>query len=377
MFLRRNINTIFLMLGNECNLNCKYCLQHPLVTHPISHEINPDIYDFMEQICKENEGHILDIRFWGGEPLVFYPTIQEVVDGVKSKKLPIRFALMTNGKLLNKEMVEYFIKNKINVSISWDGPNVLETRGYDVIKEKKELLFKLPRLFVSAVLSSKAYPKEILEAFQELDDEYREIHNGKHIGINIDDIFNTGDVPEELLDIDYDRVSREIEEMTYHWLKIASDNNGFNESDQYMKDYYINDLFQYAYTFYSDKPGCNNGKWDKYWCVCSNGYSTLNLGIDGKLYPCHNTSHSIGTIYDTYFKYLKNLIKEDLTFQIRDTCKDCEVLSYCLGGCKMVSIENREKTYCKLKKAVFSPVLKILTELGSTLNSIRGDNNGS
>ena len=71
------------------------------------------------------------------------------------------------------------------------------------------------------------------------------------------------------------------------------------------------------------------------------------------------------------------VIKEDITFQNRDICKDCEVLSYCMGGCKMVSKENREKTYCKLKKAVFSPVLKILTELGATLNSIRGDNNGS
>ena len=30
-FLRREIGTIFIMLGNSCNMHCKYCLQHPLV----------------------------------------------------------------------------------------------------------------------------------------------------------------------------------------------------------------------------------------------------------------------------------------------------------------------------------------------------------
>ena len=209
------------MMGNECNLNCRYCLQHPLVHHPISHDINPEIYDFIEQVCKENIEIPVDVRFWGGEPLVFYPIIKEVIKELESRDLPVKFSLMTNGKLLTEEIVDYVIEHNINISFSWDGPNVLNTRGYDVVKEKKDLLFKLPNLYISAVMSSKAYPKEILDAFTELDNEYYAL-KGRHVGINIDDIFNTGDLPEDLLDIDYERVSKEITEMAYHWLDIVS-----------------------------------------------------------------------------------------------------------------------------------------------------------
>ena len=372
-FLRRNINTIFLMMGNECNLNCRYCLQHPLVHHPISHEINPEIYDFIEQVCKENIEIPVDVRFWGGEPLVFYPIIKEVVKELESRDLPVKFSLMTNGKLLTEEIVDYVIDHDINISFSWDGPNVLDTRGYDVVKEKKDLLFKLPNLYISAVMSSKAYPKEILDAFTELDNKYYSL-KGHHIGINIDDIFNTGDLPEDLLDIDYDRVSKEITEMAYHWLDIVSKDIPLDESDQYIKDIYINNLYNYARKFYSDKKGCHNGEWRDPWCCCGNGYTTLDMGIDGKLYPCHNTSHSIGDINTSYFDYLRKLILEDNFNQIRADCKDCEVLAYCHGGCKLVSKENRDKTYCNLKKAVFIPILNLLINLGETLNNLKYDN---
>ena len=47
-YLKRNINTVFLMLGNSCNMNCAYCLQHPLVHKPLTREVNPEIYDFLE-----------------------------------------------------------------------------------------------------------------------------------------------------------------------------------------------------------------------------------------------------------------------------------------------------------------------------------------
>ena len=29
--IKHDINTIFVMLGQQCNLNCKYCMQHDLI----------------------------------------------------------------------------------------------------------------------------------------------------------------------------------------------------------------------------------------------------------------------------------------------------------------------------------------------------------
>ena len=47
-FLKRKVHTVFLMLGNNCNMNCKYCLQHPLVTRQLTNKVNPEIYDFLK-----------------------------------------------------------------------------------------------------------------------------------------------------------------------------------------------------------------------------------------------------------------------------------------------------------------------------------------
>lgn len=361
-FLRRDIDTIFLMMGNECNLNCRYCLQHPLVEHPISHDINPDIYKFIEQVCRENFTIPLNIRFWGGEPLVFLPNIKKIVNELEKRELPVNFSTMSNGKLVTTDLIEYMKLHKFNFAISWDGRNSIQTRGYDAMKDKKDILFRMPNLCLSAVLSSYAYPKQICEDFQQLDEEYFKIHQS-HLRLNIDDIFNTGELPEDLLNINYDRVISEMIDLAS--IFIEDKYNNVNPPEHYAINNYIGKLYDSIKTYYVK----NNGEWNNIWCCCGNGYNTLDMGIDGKLYPCHNTSHSIGTIYDGYFKYLRNLLKEDVTFEHRfdNTCKECPAICYCHGGCKLVSQENRDKTYCNLKKSIIVPVINLLSEFGKEL----------
>ena len=362
-FLRRDIDTIFLMMGNECNLNCRYCLQHPLIDKPISHEINPDIYNFIEQVCKENINIPLDLRFWGGEPLVFFPTIVEVVTEIRKRNLPVKFSTMSNGKLLNEEIVNFLLANNFNFSISWDGRNSIKTRGYDVIANKKDLLFRFSNLYISAVLSAYAYPKEICEDFQSLDNEYYNIHN-KHLMFNVDDIFNTGDLPQDLLDIDYNKISNQILELSAIYLEDKQ--NRMFLKEHYAINTYIGKLYNSIKRYYKRDVI----EWNDQWCCCGNGYTTLNMGIDGNLYPCHNTSHSVGSIYDGYFKYLKNLISEDSTFRHHydNTCTDCPAICYCRGGCKLVSDDNRSKSYCNLKRAIIVPLILLLQEYGKELD---------
>ena len=364
-FLRRDIDTIFLMMGNECNLNCRYCLQHPLVDKPISHEINSDIYDFIEQICRENINIPLDLRFWGGEPLVFFPNIVTVVKEIKNRDLPVSFSTMTNGKLLTSNMMDFFLENNFNFSLSWDGRNSIKTRGYDAIQDKKDLLFRCPDLCVSAVLSAYAYPKQICEDFQCIDNEYFNIHN-KHLRLNVDDIFNTGYLPDDLLNIDYDLVSEQILELSLVYLEDKTNDKWPN--GHYAIDNYIGKLYNNIKNYYVDR----DGQWYNEWCCCGNGYTTLDMDLQGNLYPCHNTSHSIGNINDGYFKYLRKLIREDSTFRHHydNTCKDCLAISYCHGGCKLVSDENRELSYCKLKKSIILPLLTLLEKYGEEVSSI-------
>lgn len=353
-FLPRKINTIFIMLGNSCNMNCRYCLQHPLIHHQIPSKINPDIYDFIRQVAEENGDQKVWLQFFGGEPLLYFNQIREIV---KNTEGLAEYSIITNGRAMTDEMVEFFNTHDMPVTISWNGRNVLQTRGFDVFDPTKSLrrrILRINRLGLSAVMSSKAYPKEIMEAFQEIGDQYYKFHQ-YGIRINIDEIFDTGLDDKDLLDMDYKRVEKEMREMTDTYIKHLEE--GRTED---LKDIYIGNLF------FQIKQYCDSGgTYDRVTCCCGNGYSTLNMDLDGKLYPCHNTSEDIGSIHDSYFQYLRRVIANDDTKERKDICRNCIAVSCCQGGCKLLSDKVRKGSYCRLKKAVFGTVVSALQEYGA------------
>lgn len=158
-YLSRNISTIFIMLGHECNLQCKYCLQHDVLNIILNKDFSEDILDFVMEMANNQPNNIVQIQFYGGEPLVFWDTIVKFVNGIirRGKPRNLRFSMITNGKLLDKDKVTYINDNFDNIAISWDGRNVLKTRGYDVFAENKENIFALKRFAISGVLSAYNY----------------------------------------------------------------------------------------------------------------------------------------------------------------------------------------------------------------------------
>jgi len=109
------------MLGHSCNLNCKYCLQHDVVNVALGETINPNIYYFISDIAR-NQNQRLGLQFYGGEPLVYFDKIKEFIDGLKQNNVPnnVYFSIITNGKLINEEKIEYLNDNFSNVTISWE-----------------------------------------------------------------------------------------------------------------------------------------------------------------------------------------------------------------------------------------------------------------
>lgn len=348
-FLPRKVDCVFIMLGHNCNMNCKYCMQHPIVHQQLCGKINPDIYDFLRQISEEN-GFPVRLQFYGGEPLLYFKNIKEIVEKTKDFCC---YSIITNGRAMTDEMVEFFNQHQFPVTISWDGPNVLKTRGFNSFDEKKPLrrrLLRLERLGLSAVMSSLAYPEEVLEAMQGISDQYMKLH-GYPIRINIDEIFDTGLPDPSMLDVDYDRVRREMADLTK--LYISSIVNNDQKKEDYTKIEYISHMYYVLKNFYGD----HNGTYNRSICCCGNGYSVLNLDLDGNLYPCHNTGLRVGNIHDDYFRYLERIIEGDTTKKRRDMCRECMAVAFCQGGCKLLSDKVLEESYCKLKRAVFTPVL--------------------
>lgn len=364
-FLPLKINTVFIMLGFSCNLNCGYCLQKAIVEVAPKQEINSQIYDFLEQVVTETKATV-HIQFFGGEPLLYWNEIKEIVQELEERQLDVSFGIISNGKALTDEMVKFINARypKFNFTLSWDGQNTIYTRHWDFFKfpDLKYRFMALKQAGISSVFTKFSYPLEVAVAVQELSDEYYKIHK-YYLRANLDTLLDTGFPDRELLKMDFDRVETEFEQIMefYFACKLGKQTAIGHDS---VKVQYAYKILAPIFMYYKHPE--NKLKPRVY---CGNGYSTLNLDLKGNLYDCHNAANICGRIDSNYTDYLCNVVDKDTTRYNLEKCQDCVALAYCRGGCKLMSQEVRDNYYCFLKRAMVTPALKILQAIGENLTN--------
>lgn len=361
-FLKRYIDTIFVMLGTGCNLHCRYCLQQCQELPQLPTEVSPDIIEFIKETSEENlDGYgPLSVHFYGGEPMLYFDKIKEIVE--KTEGMNVQYSVITNGVAITKERAEFMNEHNFAVMISWDGPNVKKTRLYDVLEKNFDNIMSLDNLGLSAVISAESYPRDILEGFNEMDKRYGELHGGRHLAINTDYIFDTGIADKALInEIDYGRVRQECYDLTKEYIEARK--RGEEDLPQYRwQAMFYNDISW----FYSN--GGLEGA-DIMQARCGNGYNVLNMDLGGNLYACHNIFEPIGDIYSSYFSYLSEVIKGDNVIGTHKDCNNCPAVAMCYGGCKLLKRDSKEKkSYCAIRKAVFGGVLDAYIEYGQQLH---------
>lgn len=349
------------MLGSSCNLHCRYCLQQCQEIPTLPTEINPDIYDFIQERCNENDGMPVWIHFYGGEPMIYFDKIKEVVEHTQS--MNVRYSMISNGRALTKEMADYYNEHNFSITISWDGPNVLKTRKYDVLKENHDNVMSLKMLGLSAVLSAESYPKEVTEALGEKLEEHDKLHEGEenvNSMMNLDYIFDTGISDKALIeDINYGRMTSEAYEMTKHYIELLNEDSS---ETAHLKYIWLDQMFCSVSSYYENVDFQENYVAR---ATCGNGYSILNMDLAGNLYACHNIFEPIGDIYTPYYDYLTEVIRSDNSIGVGTKCNDCPAISICHGGCKLIKWGTPEReSYCKIRKAIMGGVLKAYIEYG-------------
>lgn len=345
------IRRIFIMLGNDCNISCKYCVQHPLIQRPLSKEISQELYSYLEKQFKGNNN--LKVTFYGGEPLIYFPAIQSIIE--TKPYLTGHAGIISNGKALNEEMVEFINKWDLTLTISWDGNNSTQTRRFDIMKdpEIRHRLLRVNKLCLSGVLSSCNSLIGLLDDFNNFNKIYSGI-NGKNISINIDPILDTGLTEKDLIHIDYERVAEEIRYLYKLFIEKNFSNCCYTS--------YIYQLLTRMKKYIDTDNEKNDQK-----CSCGNGYTVMNVDLQGNLYQCHNTSKIFGHVTDKDMSsYAKKIDRADITGERRkNICQKCKARYICDGGCKLVPKENMIE-YCKLRKAIYGTLFECVT-------AIRGD----
>lgn len=123
---------LILILTEMCNLRCKYCIysdEYPdEVTYTNDHmtlETAKKAIDLYFEIYEKRKLRGLNkrpsITFYGGEPLLEFKLIKEIVCYAENINKDIKFNFTTNGVLLNDEMISFFLLHDIDIAFSLDG----------------------------------------------------------------------------------------------------------------------------------------------------------------------------------------------------------------------------------------------------------------
>ena len=125
--LNSNLKALCLHVAHDCNLRCEYCFASEGDYNSGRKLMNKDValkaVDYLVQNSSGRKN--IEIDFFGGEPLMNFDTVKEVVDyGRQIERKTDKkfyFTITTNGTLLDKQKIDYINENMDNVVISIDG----------------------------------------------------------------------------------------------------------------------------------------------------------------------------------------------------------------------------------------------------------------
>ena len=113
----RKISSLTLVLSDQCNFSCPYCPQRR-GKNALRIEDIATFLDFLQpRLDKE-----VWLGFYGGEPLLNWPLVEDMVAYEEKKfKNRFRYTMTTNGSLLKKEHILFFKKYHFDLVLSYDG----------------------------------------------------------------------------------------------------------------------------------------------------------------------------------------------------------------------------------------------------------------
>jgi radical SAM protein with 4Fe4S-binding SPASM domain len=318
-------------ITHNCNLNCIYCYQQHDAKSKMSLDTAKKTIDWIfNNIPSGKDG--VEIDFIGGEPLLEFDLIKEIVAYTCSKSHSEKYIFFatTNGTLLTDEMKAWFADRKdcFVLGLSLDGTK--ETHNYNRSNSFDSIdidffLMNWPQQGIKMTLSEFS-----LHHFSE---NIKYLHSLGFTDIGGVNLF----------------------EGNFNW-----------EHDEYIKilvpqlkelvNFYVeNDSYQLNQMFDKHLNYCEaKNKERRKWCGIGNG--TNFFDVDGKMYPCAFITpmtfsrNEIDTILKTDFKDDNNFIDEDCF----DNCYIYPICPTCSGANYMINktFKQRNKSKCRIQKLI-------------------------
>lgn len=328
-FKNRNpvVKALCLHVAHDCNLKCKYCFaqegEYRGKRSLMSLEVGKKAIDFL--INSSGKRKNLEVDFFGGEPLMNFEVVKEIVYYARQKEKQynknFRFTITTNGILLNDEIQKFINENMHNVVLSLDGR-----------KEINDMM--RPKAGTQGSYDS-IVPKFIKLANSRNQTDY--YVRGTYTRNNLD---FSNDVL-HMADLGFKQISVE---------PVVADEN----EDYSLREEDLPLLFeQYEILASEMLKRQKEGRWFNFFhfmidlsqgpCVvkrlsgCGSGSEYLAVTPEGDLYPCHQfvgiEEFKMGTVDTGITENKMRELFQNCNVYSKDDCKNCWAKFYCSGGC--------------------------------------------
>lgn len=358
----KTINYIDVLISENCNLACVYCFVKNGQYHGKKSLMRPEVgkktIDFL--IRQSGSKKDLFICFFGGEPLMNYSVIEDMVvyaleEGRKSDK-SFHFSITTNGTLLTDEMIRFIRDYQISVQISVDGDAVSQNinrpfsgGGGSYLKLVENLKkLTLQNITCSARVTVTSHTKKfIAKNYEHLSSlGFKKIHFENALALQGNMFIKS--------EKDIEDIKKQYSLITKNIIHSIQSDESFNIESFPLPLAKI--VFKRI-----KKYSCNAGK----------GY--VSVDINGNIYICHRLvgldRFYMGNILDDSFdgEWTETITKE-MRVEKKRKCSKCWARHICGGGCYEVNynfnndISSPPDIYCRLMKYSIKEALLVYAE---------------
>ena len=364
--LENRLEHLVLQVTQSCNLVCSYCpyanktdgvLQRNHSNRSMSFETAKKAIDFFLLHSGERKKNV--ISFYGGEPLVSFELIKQIVEYIKETFVgkDVHFNMTTNATLFTDEIISFLVENNFDIVFSIDGPAEI----HDINRKHRDGSGSFNVAFSNL--------KKIIQAYGE---NYRQ-----HISLNM--VIDPNNDVDKILELFNDPIfCNEINVMA----DVADDihlNKTINENDEYLQkmnyQYFLGYLdFLQIIDGLSIPPFIKTsfaGVEKEYATLkkgasglpekgapggpCIPGQRSLFVNVDGIFFPCEKVSElskamQIGSI-DSGFDFDHARAILDIANLTPEKCKDCWALLHCRLCARFADYEGQlskemKNNYC-------------------------------
>lgn len=328
-FKNRNpvVKALCLHIAHDCNLACRYCFAGEGEYHgkremmPL--EIGKKAVDFL--IAKSGSRKQLEIDFFGGEPLMNFDVVKEIVLYAKEREVEtgkkFRFTITTNGILLNDDNMAFINEHMYNVVLSIDGRESVHDYMRPTSNGKGSYQHVLPK-FIEMANSREGKSYYVRGTFTSHNLDFsKDVLHLVDLGfdqISVEPVVAPDEADYSITKENLPVIFKEYEELTNQMLDYRKQGKPFNF-------FHFNIDLTGGPCIYKRTTGCGAG--------CE--YLAVSPG--GELYPCHQfvgiNEFKLGSLDEGI---IKNEIVErfqNTHVYTKDTCKNCWAKFYCGGGC--------------------------------------------